>query len=202
LTAGYVSTTSVGAVVTLRSHPPWDIAFGALCAAGVGLIAVCCLRLVAVFRNQPAERLRSSGLLACLAAVAALALAVGWGRGGIFADDPGSILLAIRYVTLTVPLVCCLYLIGILYGKRWVSALLCAVLALMLPVNTATGLARGRERARLLAAVEADVRAGVSPQQLGRKYAPQLFFDPDLLAQRFEMLRKARQGPYKGMPRE
>jgi hypothetical protein len=147
------------------------------------------------------DRLRGLGVLAGLGAAVTLGVGVGWGRAGLHANDPRSITLVTRYVTLMAPLACCAALAWLLVGGRLVPYLLLAAAALMLPVNTLVGLAIGRARADVLDRLTADARAGMSPAQLSDKYRQNIHpVDRDLLARRFAMLRRARLGPYRGLP--
>lgn len=153
--------------------------------------------------RRPAERLRATGLFCFLGATGSLALAFGWGRAAQ-SQDAAWVAQNTRYVTLAAPLLCCLFFAGRLYAGRGVPWLLCGLMAVLLVGNTLHGLEHGRKRALLMEMVAADVRAGKTPEELGKKYARAIFVEtaPDVLAQRFEMLRRARQGPYKHLPPE
>jgi hypothetical protein len=128
----------------------------------------------------------------------ALALGFGWGRSAIY-EDVGWLTRATRYVTLAAPLVCCGYFAGVLYARRWLPGLLFVTAAALLVPNLYHGLDHGQRRAWLMQMLHADVQAGMPPAELGRKYAPLLYTPetPGVLGERFEMLRKARQGPYR-----
>jgi hypothetical protein len=159
------------------------------------------LALVPVIARRPAERQRAVGFLCFLGALAALALGVGWGRA-LTAQVAGWGARNNRYVTLAVPLLCCLFFVGWLYVGRAVPWLLAGLMALLFVGNTLHGLDHGRRRGAVMAEVTADVRAGLPPEELGKKYASQIYFagESQVLAERFVLLRQARQGPYRGLP--
>ena len=86
-------------------HAGWAM-LGLLLSSG-GLLMVAWWR-------RPQERFRVLGLLGFLGAMVSLSLAVGWGRSGL---GPVSGF-ASRYVTLAVPLLCCVYFIWEIYAGR------------------------------------------------------------------------------------
>jgi hypothetical protein len=97
--------------------------------------------LRALFRN-PAERWRAAGLLACLAAEACLAAAIGLGRaymGTVFG-------LSLRYMVLAAPLPCAMYLAVVLYQRgsirHWLQIGLLLLAILMVWVNARRGIFR------------------------------------------------------------
>ena len=100
--------------------------------AMLGLLLITGGLLMVAWWRRPQEWFRVLGLLAFLGAMASLSLAVGWGRSGF---GPGSGF-ASRYVTLAVPLLCCVYFIWELYavwamrhfGQMTLFALICALL--------------------------------------------------------------------------
>jgi hypothetical protein len=147
------------------------------------------------------DRLRGLALLAGLGAVIALGVGVGWGRAGLHADHPGAITGVSRYVTLMAPIPCCAALACALLRRRLVPYLLLAAAAVMLPANTGLGWGAARWRAGVLDQLTEDARRGVAPRQLSETYRPVVHaVDADLLAERLTMLRRARLGPYRGLP--
>src|SRR6185295_20309810 len=70
----------------------WPISIWLVSAFAIAAIFV----LASAFRRWPAERLRASGMLACIAGVIVLAMSIGWGRGGSYWGAG----FANRYVTL------------------------------------------------------------------------------------------------------
>ncbi len=144
------------------------------------------------------DRLRGLGLLAGFAALVTLGAAVGWGRASHHVDHPGDITGVTRYVTLMAPLPGLAALLWITLRNRLMPALLCTAIALMLPANMFLGLDAARWRTAELDRLRHDARQGVSPADLSASYGPVVHaVDTDLLAQRFEMLRTARLGPYR-----
>ena len=83
--------------------PFWKI----VCAAIALLFAVSGWRLVRTWRTQPSERARAAGIILYLAAMLSLALGIGLGRNGF----------ETRYVTLSVPALCAVYLAWSIYGS-------------------------------------------------------------------------------------
>jgi hypothetical protein len=149
------------------------------------------------------NRLHGYGLVAAVASVLVLGAGVGWGRAGLYADNPGAITGVSRYVTLMAPLVCCASLAWTLAGRRLVPYLLLAAVAVMLPADMRLGWDAARWRADALDRLTADARRGVPPAELSATYNPIVHaVAPELLAERLEMLRRARLGPYRGLPAE
>jgi len=147
-----------------------------------------------------AEQLGESRHLAYAAPGVALGLGIGWGRAHL-GDAAG---FGSRYVTLAAPLLCCAYFAWVLYSGRLVPRLLLLTFAVFAAVDTVQGLQRGARRAEATAAIHADIRRGLSPKQLGDKYASAIGLPggEDIFAGRLEMMRQARQGPYRHQPEE
>lgn len=197
--AGLVTLVGVVAAVSLvplsflgYASPPWHgdrhhlgnvlLAAGQFLSAGFGpsadrlwplsgfgvlaLLVATAVVLAATVRRQPLERCRALGLLAFLAAMTSLAFGLGWGRSDAF---------VLRYVTLAVPALCCVYFTWLLYLPRPIgpplTAGLCVVVALLLPVNARTGLVYAQARQRQMAAFEGDVRAKVPIFLLAKRHA-------------------------------
>jgi len=156
--------------------------------------------LAGVWRRQPDERARALGLALYACGIAALGLGIGWGRAHL-GDAAG---FGSRYVTLAAPLLCCAYFAWVLYSGRLVPRLLLLTFAVFAAVDTVQGLQRGARRAEATAAIHADIRRGLSPKQLGDKYASAIGLPggEDIFAGRLEMMRQARQGPYRHQPEE
>jgi hypothetical protein len=157
-----------------------------LCLSTVGLLAW-------VWRSQPSERVRAFGLLAYLAALVSLGMAIGWGRASI---APAST----RFVTVAAPLLCWVYVCWILYLDRFMPKALFLVMILVVVFDTQQGWIYGTAHRRRMNEVENDIRAGMSSEQLARKWTGAVYDthgDPVVIAERFEMLRKTRQGPFK-----
>jgi hypothetical protein len=165
------------------------------------LALVGCAALVRASLAGRVDRLRGLGVVAAVAGVVALGAAVGWGRAGLYANNPGAITGVTRYVTLMAPLGCCASLAWSLAGRRLVPYLLLAAAVIMLPANTRLGWEAARWRAEQLDRLTADARSGVPPDELSATYRAVVHaVEPELLAERLTMLRRARLGPYRGLP--
>jgi hypothetical protein len=175
--------------------------FGAVVVVLIGLLTSGLLASVVYAR--PAERTRALGLLVFLAAVAGLALGVGWGRAGD--ADEGTLGFEPRYATLMVPAFCAVYLIWDLYGsplaarlaRMGLFALACSVW--MLNSAEAVKFARvrwGWEHNFLRALTE-----GEPLYQVSRMYARPLTYELNQVefAGRLEMLHRGRIGPYRAL---
>jgi hypothetical protein len=147
--------------------------------------------LATVWWRRPEERCRAAGLLSFLAGMALLALAIGAGREGF----------EIRYVTLSVPAWCGVYLVWTLYapGRLGASArgvLLAAALAALWP-NTRAGLSYARELRGNLAAFQRDLAAGVPIHELVRRHGDWLHPHHDVVMEYLPMLRRAGLADYR-----
>jgi hypothetical protein len=169
----------------------WPVS-GVLTAA---LLLVAGLKLLRVWRDDPAERLRTLGLACFGGAMLVLAAGVGWGRGSL---GPAAGF-ATRYVTLAAPLLCLLYFVGRASRDRvWTWGLLLLTVAL-LAVNTSAGVARAQVRRERMRQIDADLARGMAPAPFADKWLGIIFFKEDgaaVLAERLEMLRRAGQGPF------
>jgi len=152
-------------------------------------------QLYQVFRTQPQERLRAAGLFCFLGGVGSLTLAIAMGRPGCGFET--------RYMTLAAPLMCLFYLQFTLYGAPAVKVRLQHALALLmwilLVINTQKGLCFARSYVAPWPQFEHDVRCGLSTSELASRYDQELGLplSTDVFAQRLDMLREARLGPYR-----
>ncbi len=173
--------------------------------AALGTLLVVLVGLALLARSSVVRadaRIRAAGLLACGAGVVTLALTIGWGRAGIVESDPTTITYTTRYVTLIAPLACCGYFAWELRGNRLLQYLLCFLALVLLPMNKMIGTVQGTSHAKLLDRVAADARMGIGGEQLAEKYWREIYpVDRSRLSARFEMLRDARIGPYRSLPR-
>ena len=80
--------------------------------AALGLLLFSAGLLVVACCKQPQERSRALGLLCFLAGIGAIALGIGWGRAWRGLDY----VFLSRYLAFAAPGLCCVYLIGVLYG--------------------------------------------------------------------------------------
>jgi hypothetical protein len=159
-------------------------------ALAVGVL----LKLAHDWRALPAERLRTLGLLCFGGALLCLAAGVGWGRGSL-GPEAG---FATRYATMAVPALCLAYFVS-RSAARPVAWGLFLVAAGLLVVNTSRGLDRAADRRARMRELQADVARGLTPDELAARWAGPIFGPGGeaFVADRFEMLRRARQGPYR-----
>ncbi|MFN2431366.1 MAG: hypothetical protein ABR599_00835 [Gemmatimonadota bacterium] len=143
------------------------------------------------------ERLRAAGLLAVVAAVAALALAIGHGRAAL-GSGPG---FSSRYALLSIGALCACYLAWGIYARprpaRFVQMCLFAGFCAFLTYSSLTAIGWARGRSAVVAAFAADVRAGLPDDLLAARHGMQLrqyaFLD---LAD----LRRTATGPFEDAP--
>jgi len=156
--------------------------------------------LRAARRAQDDERLRILGLLAFFAAVAVLALAVGWGRAGRAAATGR---MPTRYALLAAPGLCAAYFTLLLFGKEWMRragpAALAILLAFLFPYNTREGLGRRDWFGAGMAAFERDLASGAPAALLAqRHHAFLLHWDESLMVASLHQLHDAGIGPFRG----
>jgi hypothetical protein len=165
----------------------------------VALAVISSVALVRVWRKQPREGLRALGILAFLAGAMGLAVGVGWGRagGGYLAG------LQMRFVTLTAPMLCCLYFAWELYSPPaitpWPRAGLLALSVVIFVLNVPGALTYGSNYDHRMAALERDLHEGVPPYRIVNRYAPNLWFTHDGLNDYLGMLRHARIGAFRDL---
>jgi len=165
--------------------------------AGSALLLVAVWLLI-VARGWKGERLRVFGLLAFLAAAAALALAVGWGRAGrtaVTGDMPT------RYVLLAAPGLCAAYFVALLYGRgRWtrrLPAAMAVLAALLFPLNTRAGFQRRAWFGAGFAPFERDMGEGASAALLAaRHHKFMLHWDEALMVTSLRQLHAAGVGRF------
>jgi hypothetical protein len=196
-TSGKFLALSVGPA----ARSSW-LLFGAV--VSLALFASLGVLLGALRSAEGEEHVRIAGLLAFLGAVAALALAIGWGRAGHVAATGR---MPIRYTLFGVPGLCAAYFSLLLYGPRWLRgagpACLALLMALLLPLNTLIGLQRRDWFGAGMAAFERDLAAGVSPELLAeRHHAFLLHWDEELMVAGTKMLHDAGVGPFVDLARE
>jgi len=164
--------------------------------AVVALALATVLKLTRDWRTLPAERLRPEGLFCFGAAMLSLAAGIGWGRGG---GGPAAGF-ATRYATLAAPILCLAYLAWRSAPDRRIAWGLCGVVALLFLFNTGQGITRAQVRRQRMRDLQADVASGLTPAEMAKKWGADIYAanaEADL-TERFEMLRRAGQGPYKG----
>ena len=161
----------------------------ALVGATLGLLAIVIVR-------APEERPRALGLAAIIVSMVAVAGAVGVSRAGL---GPAAIL-ASRYVTLTFPLLCALYIAWLVYGKAAGRVGIHVVLVAApcaWPCRKANGTAAsmvgpcGARRTAGRAGLE-----GSHTSDLMRRACPGIYPDPVTVRDSFKLLKTARIGAF------
>ena len=181
-TAAQFLTMGFGAAI--RSVWPWSgIAAVSLLSLSVAVLAAAGLR-------RPKERVRAAGLFLFLGALISLALGIGLGRDGF---EP-------RYATLSVPIWCCVYFVGEIYGSARIrrlfqTALLIIVGAAFWP-NTIFGIAYAKDLRSHLRSFEQDMSAGVPKNELIGRYSSYLHPHHDIPDSYMPMLRQAGIGSF------
>ena len=166
---------------------------------GVAVAGLCTATAFALFvlaLRRSGERLRASGLFACLAAAGALAFGIGYGRS-IVGPGAGSVS---RYCLLMIPALCVVYLTAVVYAgsfcSRLVQMTLFVIACAMFSINVQSGIAYARYRNADADAMLAGIAQGFPPRALAQRYFRAIYPNPDALAQRLSMLQSARMGPY------
>jgi len=186
-TAAQFASVGLGPVAQLW-WPIEGVLAVAACAAGFGAL---CWRM----RVRPAERARTSALLAALAAGGCLALAIGLARwdAGPYAG------LAQRYAPLGAPLASCVYLAALLWWPsplaRAGQALLTGALAAALAPNVELARAHGWQQHADVRRLRDDVRAGLSTEALAARHAPAVYPDARRLGEQLRLLAWAGRPP-------
>ncbi len=175
---------TIGFGPATRAIWPWS---------GLGVLSLLLLSavvLVIVWRYQPRERLRASGLFLFLGAMTSLALGLGLGRDGF----------ETRYVTLAIPLWCCVYYVMTIYSPSKINfavrTLLLVVASLSLWPNTRLGITYAADLRHHLASFERDMTVGVPGHQLISRYGSYLHIHHDVLLDYMPMLRRAGVGKF------
>jgi hypothetical protein len=169
----------------------WPLSgIGALCLLlfGLALLAV-------TFWNRPHERIRASGLFMFLGGMASLALGLGLGRDGF---EP-------RYITLSVPVWCCVYFIAVIYPPPNFSPKVSRVLQLVLLLaagaalwpNTRFGSAFAKNLRSQFSSFEQEMTAGAPSHRLINRYADYLHPHHDIPNDYMPMLRQAGVGSFR-----
>lgn len=162
-----------------------------ICAAVAGLFLATAWILLMTWRKEPEQRMRVAGLLLFIGAMLSLALGLGMGREGF----------ETRYITLSVPAVCAVYVTWSIFGpprlQRAVRIALFATALAILPANTRWGWQYATDFKSHLTAFETDLRAGTPPYKLVQRYAYYLHLHHDILTDYMPMLRDAGIGAFR-----
>jgi hypothetical protein len=181
--------------------PGARLAWGLSALLAVTVLGAAVAVLVRGLRSaQGAEKHRAVGIAAFMAACAALSLSVAWGRGG----DPG---MPDRYSILAVISLIGAFFVSLLYGSGRARALIPAVLTLILlcflPLNLRTAGGWRNWYVQGMQAVEHDIAAKVSIDDLARRHRVFLMhWSEDRLRDGMMMLRDAGIGPFSTLPRD
>jgi hypothetical protein len=168
--------------------PMWFWKF--VTAAVIALFFTTAGLLLKTWWRSSNETARAAGLFLFLAGMASLAFGLGMGRAGF----------ETRYVTLSIPGLCAVYLVWTIYGAARLqtivrTALVGTVLVTFLP-NTLWGLHWAYYLKSHLAGFERDIKAGAAPYQLLQSYAD-LHQDRELMIDYMPMLRGTRVGAFR-----
>jgi len=169
--------------------------FPTFASAGVlCLLLLSTAALVVVWIKKPEESQCALGLLLFLGAMASLALSLGLGvRNGF----------EMRYVTLAVPVWCCVYFVWSVCHMPRINSLaqmfLLIVGCLTLWPNTQVGIAYARNLRHQLGSFEQDMEAGIPSGLLIRRHWPDgyLHMNQDILTDYLPMLQRAGVGKFR-----
>ncbi len=133
--------------------------------AVVALYIVTAAALLRRWWQEPGERSRTAALFLFLAAIGSLAVGLGMGRDGF----------ETRYLTLSVPGICAIYLAWSFIGTgRWrarISLALFVTALVALPGSVWWGWHYARDLRSRLAVFESDMRGGMAPYQLTERHS-------------------------------
>jgi hypothetical protein len=168
---------------------PAGLIVAALMLATLGLLAI------ASFRS-PGERPRALGLVAIILSMLSVASTVAYSRAGFGLDA----MLVSRYVTLTIPLLCVLYIVWLTYGRTRTHTLihvgLLALICATLPETFRTSRAYGWSVRVAQQRVERGLKQHVPIEQLMTWTCPAIYPEPNLARACFKLLKQARMGAF------
>jgi hypothetical protein len=161
----------------------------ALVGATLGLLAIVIVR-------TPEERPRALGLAAILAAMVGVAGAVGISRA---AFGPAAIL-ASRYVTIAIPLLCAIYFAWLVYGKAAGRVGIHLVLVTLMCLSVPQGQRYGRKYGWSVRVseqrVERALKNHIPTSELLSLACPAIYPDPGVARSYFKLLKDARIGAF------
>jgi hypothetical protein len=152
-------------------------------------------------KNTGTERLRAWSVFLFFCSLILFDLVIGWGRAGLVPTAG----LPIRYVLLSVPVLCTVFFISELYGpagyRGFLQMALLSVMLILLPLNMARGMQWGDWYSQGMDQIEKDVLAGDSQDVLAEKHRDFLihWWDKDRLSSGMEMLRNQGTGIFSKM---
>jgi hypothetical protein len=169
------------------------------------LVVTMLVLFIGLCRARGGDRLRATGLLLFGGGCVVLALAIGWGRASTALVSG----MPMRYVLLSVPILCAIYFVWELYSpvrsRRWLQAALCLTMAVLLPWNTYEGFGLpGRDDVGWrgwyvhgMTSVERDLGDGVPLREMAARHREFLMhWDEAKLADGMRMLSDAQVGPF------
>src|SRR5262249_40229239 len=172
---------------------------------GARIVAVILLatvgRMAWLWRKYPGDRLRLGGLLCFFGAMAAMTMAVGWGRAG-FGPFAG---FAPRYALLALPLLVAAYFTWMLSADRsarLAQLSLCVAMAAFLYLDTLDGKAHGEDRRELVGYMKKDLQSGGTPLGLAQRHYVVLYPLGEITIPGLELLQQARMGPYRDVVKQ
>ncbi len=180
--------------VAFGSGGAWLWPYAAILVVLIFAVALCAL-LVPAAREWPRAS-RAAGLLACVGAACLVAAGIAWGRTviGPLAGIPA------RYALLLTPGLFAAYFAAQIYARASLAALaqfalFACALAVLWP-NTEVGIEYGRMRADAADVVIRGVAAGAPSTVLAERTMGKIYPNTDALAERLDMLRAQRSGPF------
>jgi hypothetical protein len=138
---------------------------------------------------------RDTFLVAWLAGMALIAVSIAWGRATL-AEGAG---FANRYGVPAGLGLCGVYVAWARIegaGRRIRQGILAVAALAMLGPNMYVGLTMGVEHARVRGLFMADLRAGVPPRELARRYWPLFYYSEGGMARKLELVSTRRLGPW------
>ena len=180
--------------LTLGSAGRWYWPWSA--AVALGLVVATATAVTVWWWRSRRDRLAAESLLLGLGALAALAMAIGWGRSGF---GPEAALVG-RYATLAAPIALWVYLAWcrlpwLRVGRAVQIASFLAALGLY-PVNFVTGREFGYVRRAGLQALVVDLQGGMPLDEVVQRHRSDVNPFPVTLREGLVMLRRLRLGPF------
>lgn len=140
------------------------------------------------WRSRADERERTVGLLLALLSTLSVAVAIGIARAGLGGG-------ASRYVPISTPIVCCLYLVWCHYGPRafrsFVQMVMFSVLCAVATYHMSTGMELGKRHRQKTQQFQEDIEAGIPLMGLAGRHASYWCWDEKPLADGLQALRTA-----------
>jgi len=173
----------------------WPLSGAIVAGAMVGAFAA----LVRAWLTEPRNRWSAGGVLCALGAVAALAVATGWGRSG---EGPSAGLQP-RYATLAAPALAVVYLAFARFGsrisRRLVPMVLFAGFCSLIWPSAEEALRAGRVAKENSIRFRGDLAAGEPLYRLVRRHVPWIHPSQEAAHAHLEMLRAAGVGKFRTM---